>query len=84
MVEERTTQSGPRSKPTSPKLSPEAQTPSVAPTKNATSSTGPPAPPTPLLQATKPEVGLTSRYPAEAVPPSGLTKRAPCPMPPGP
>ncbi|XP_070272329.1 microtubule-associated serine/threonine-protein kinase 1 isoform X2 [Myotis yumanensis] len=84
MVEERITQSGPRSKPTSPKLSPEAQTPSVAPTKNATSSTGPPAPPTPLLQATKPEVGLTSRYPAEAVPPSGLTKRAPCPMPPGP
>lgn len=83
-VEERTTQSGPRSKPSSPKLSPEAQTPSVAPTKNATSSTGPPAAPTPLLQATKPEVGLTSRYPAEAVPPSGLTKRAPCPMPPGP
>lgn len=84
-VEERTMMSGPRSKPTSPKLSPEAQTRSIAPMKNASSSTGPPAPSTPLLvPATKPEVGLASRYPAEAVSPSGLTKRAPCPTPPGP
>ncbi|XP_054549273.1 microtubule-associated serine/threonine-protein kinase 1 [Talpa occidentalis] len=76
VVEERTTLSGPRSKPASPKLSPESQTPSLTPTKNAPSGAGPPAPPTSLLvPATKPEVGLTSRCPAEAVPPAGLTKK---------
>uniref|UniRef100_A0A8D1I909 non-specific serine/threonine protein kinase n=1 Tax=Sus scrofa TaxID=9823 RepID=A0A8D1I909_PIG len=86
VVEERTTLSGPRSKPVSPKLSPDPQTPSPAPTKNVPSSAGLPAPPASLLvPTTKPEVGLTSRCPAEAVPPAGLTKKgAPCPMPPGP
>ncbi|XP_032740028.1 microtubule-associated serine/threonine-protein kinase 1 isoform X1 [Lontra canadensis] len=86
VVEERTMLSGPRSKPTSPKLSPEPQAPSPAPTKNAPSSAGPPVPPTSLLvPATKPEVGLTSRCPAETIPPAGLTKKgAPCPTPPGP
>lgn len=86
VVEERTTLSGPRSKPTSPKLSREPQTPSLAPMKNAHSCIGPPTPPASLLvPATKPEVGLTSRCPTEAVPPTGLTKKeAPCPTPPGP
>nr|XP_019601752.1 PREDICTED: microtubule-associated serine/threonine-protein kinase 1 isoform X2 [Rhinolophus sinicus] len=89
VVEERTTLSGPRSKPTSPKLSPEPQTPSLAPTKNAKnapSSIASPAPPAScLVSATKAEVGLTSRCPAEAVPPTDLTKKeAPCPTPPGP
>ncbi|XP_066204038.1 microtubule-associated serine/threonine-protein kinase 1 isoform X5 [Saccopteryx leptura] len=85
VVEERTMLSGPHSKPTSPKLSLNPQTPSLASTKNASSSTEPPALLSALLvPATKPEVGLTSRYPTEAVPPAGLTKRAPCPMPPGP
>lgn len=86
VVEEQTTLSGPRSKPTSSKLSPEPQTPSLAPTKNAPSSIALPAPPTSfLVPATKPEVGLTSRCPAEAVPPTGLTKKGtPCPTPPGP
>ncbi|XP_025839404.2 microtubule-associated serine/threonine-protein kinase 1 isoform X1 [Vulpes vulpes] len=86
VVEERTTLSGPRSKPTSPKLSPEPQTPSLAPTRNAPSTAGPPTPPTSLLvPATKAEVGPTSRCPAEAIPPAGLTKKgAPCPTPPGP
>ncbi|KAM8764406.1 microtubule-associated serine/threonine-protein kinase 1 isoform 2-T2 [Rhynchonycteris naso] len=84
VVEERTMLSGSHSKPTSPKLSLDPQTPSLAPT-NASSSTGPPALPSALLvPATKPEVGLTSRCPTEAVPPAGLIKRAPCPMPPGP
>ncbi|XP_066127942.1 microtubule-associated serine/threonine-protein kinase 1 isoform X5 [Saccopteryx bilineata] len=85
VVEERTMLSGPHSKPTSPKLSLNPQTPSLASTKNASSSTGPPALLSAfLVPATKPEVGLTSRCPTEAVPPAGLTKRAPCPMPPGP
>eukprot|EP00069_Balaena_mysticetus_P005528 bmy_04865T0 len=86
VVEERTTLSGPRSKPASPKLSPEPQTPSQALTKNVPSSAGPPAPPASLLvPTTKPEVALTSRCPAEAVPPAAPTKKgAPCPMPPGP
>lgn len=86
VVEERTTLSGPRSKPTSPKLSPEPQTPSLAPTRNAPSTAGLPTPPTSLLvPATKAEVGPTSRCPAEAIPPAGLTKKgAPCPTPPGP
>ncbi|XP_032484835.1 microtubule-associated serine/threonine-protein kinase 1 isoform X1 [Phocoena sinus] len=86
VVEERTTLSGPRSKPASPKLSPEPQTPSQALTKNVPSSAGPAAPPASLLvPTTKPEVALTSRCPAEAVPPAAPTKKgAPCPMPPGP
>nr|XP_036878486.1 microtubule-associated serine/threonine-protein kinase 1 isoform X2 [Manis javanica] len=86
VVEERTTLSGPRSKSVSPKLSPDPQTPSLAPTKSAPSSAGPPAPPASLMvPSTKPEVGPTSWCPAEAVPPTGLTKKgAPCPMPPGP
>ncbi|KAK2505713.1 hypothetical protein MC885_020004 [Smutsia gigantea] len=86
VVEERTTLSGPRSKPVSPKLSPDPQAPSLAPTKSAPSSAGPPAPPASLLvPSTKPEVGPTSWCPAEAVSPTGLTKKgAPCPMPPGP
>ncbi|KAI4583816.1 hypothetical protein MJG53_007095 [Ovis ammon polii x Ovis aries] len=86
VVEERTTLSGPRSKPASPKLSPDPQTPSQAPTKNVPSSAGPPAPPASLPgPTTKPEVGPTSRCPAEAVPSVGPTKKgAPCPMPPGP
>lgn len=86
VVEERTTLSGPRSKPASPKLSPDPQPPSPAPTKGAPSSAAPPAPPASLLvPATKPEAGLTSRCPAEAVPPAGLTKKgAPCSTSPGP
>lgn len=85
VVQDRTTLSGPRSKPTSPKLSPDPHTSSLAPMKSASSSTGPPASPAPLLvPATKPEVGLTSRYPAEAVPPADLTKKTSCPTPPGP
>ncbi|KAF6095039.1 hypothetical protein HJG60_012038 [Phyllostomus discolor] len=85
VVQERTTLSGPRSKPTSPKLSPDPQTSSLAPMKSAPSSTGPPASSAPLLvPATKPEVGLTPRYTAEAVPPADVTKRASCPTPPGP
>ncbi|XP_017906743.1 PREDICTED: microtubule-associated serine/threonine-protein kinase 1 isoform X1 [Capra hircus] len=86
VVEERTTLSGPRSKPASPKLSPDPQTPSQAPTKNVPSSAGPPAPPASLPgPTTKPEVGPTSRCPAEAVPSVGPTKKgAHCPMPPGP
>ena len=86
VVEERTTLSGPRSKPTSPKLSPDPQAPSLASTKNGSSSAGPPAPTASLsAPATKPEAGLTSRCPADAIPPAGLTKKgAPCPTPPGP
>ncbi|KAG3280201.1 microtubule associated serine/threonine kinase 1 [Ictidomys tridecemlineatus] len=86
VVEERTTLSGTRSKPASPKLSPDPQTPMLAPTKNAPSSAGPPAPPTSLLvPGTKPEVGPTSQCPVEAVPPAGLTKKgASSPAPPGP
>ncbi|XP_025771578.1 microtubule-associated serine/threonine-protein kinase 1 [Puma concolor] len=86
VVEERTTLSGPRSKPTSPKLSPDPQAPSLASTKNGSSSAGPPAPTASLsAPATKPEVGLTSRCPADAIPPAGLAKKgAPCPTPPGP
>ncbi|XP_035888317.1 microtubule-associated serine/threonine-protein kinase 1 isoform X6 [Phyllostomus discolor] len=85
VVQERTTLSGPRSKPTSPKLSPDPQTSSLAPMKSAPSSTGPPASSAPLLvPATKSEVGLTPRYTAEAVPPADVTKRASCPTPPGP
>lgn len=86
VVEERTTLSGPRSKPTSPKLSPDPQAPSLASTKNGSSGAGPPAPPASLsAPATKPEAGLTSRCPADAIPPAGLTKKgAPCPTPPGP
>ncbi|XP_045709627.1 microtubule-associated serine/threonine-protein kinase 1 isoform X3 [Phyllostomus hastatus] len=85
VVQEQTTLSGPRSKPTSPKLCPDPQTSSLAPMKSAPSSTGPPASSVPLLvPATKPEVGLTPRYTAEAVPPADVTKRASCPTPPGP
>ncbi|KAM9688260.1 microtubule-associated serine/threonine-protein kinase 1 [Trichechus inunguis] len=86
VVEERTMLSTPRSKPTSPKLCPEPQASVLAPSKSVPSSTGPPAPPASLLvPGTKPEVGMSSRCPAEAVPPPGLTKKgAPCPAPPGP
>ncbi|KAL4688507.1 hypothetical protein H8959_004759 [Pygathrix nigripes] len=87
VVEERTTLSGPRSKPASPKLSPEPQTPSLAQAKcSAPSSAVTPAPPASLLgSGTKPEVGLTSRCPAESVPPAGLTKKGvSSPAPPGP
>ncbi|KAF5920705.1 hypothetical protein HPG69_016556 [Diceros bicornis minor] len=86
VVEERTTLSGLRSKPASPKLSPDPQTLCPVPLKSAPSSTGPAAPPASLLvPATKPEVGLASRCPAEPVPPAGLTKKGvPCPTPPGP
>ncbi|XP_011850335.1 PREDICTED: microtubule-associated serine/threonine-protein kinase 1 [Mandrillus leucophaeus] len=87
VVEERTTLSGPRSKPASPKLSPEPQTPSLAQAKcSAPSSAVTPAPPASLLgSGTKPEVGLTSRCPAEALPPAGLTKKGvSSPAPPGP
>uniref|UniRef100_A0A2K6D3Z1 non-specific serine/threonine protein kinase n=1 Tax=Macaca nemestrina TaxID=9545 RepID=A0A2K6D3Z1_MACNE len=87
VVEERTTLSGPRSKPASPKLSPEPQTPSLAQAKcSAPSSAATPAPPSSLLgSGTKPEVGLTSRCPAEALPPAGLTKKGvSSPAPPGP
>ncbi|XP_006900856.1 PREDICTED: microtubule-associated serine/threonine-protein kinase 1 [Elephantulus edwardii] len=86
VVEERTTLSAPRSKPASPKLSPEPQAPVLGPAKNAPSSTGTPAPTPPLLvPGAKPEVGLPSRCPVEAVPTPGLTKKgAPCPAPPGP
>ncbi|XP_045145641.1 microtubule-associated serine/threonine-protein kinase 1 [Echinops telfairi] len=84
VVEERTTLSTPRTKPASPKLSPDPQTP--ASSNNAPSSIGPPTPPSSLLApGTKPELGLPSRCPVEAVPLSGLTKKgAPCPAPPGP
>ncbi|XP_064136838.1 microtubule-associated serine/threonine-protein kinase 1 [Loxodonta africana] len=86
VVEERTTLSTPRSKPTSPKLSPDPQAPILAPSKSLPSSAGPPAPPASVLvPGTKPEVGLSSRCPVEAVPPLGLTKKgAPYPAPPGP
>lgn len=87
VVEERTTLSGPRSKPASPKLSLEPQTPSLAQAKcSAPSSAATPAPPSSLLgSGTKPEVGLTSRCPAEALPPAGLTKKGvSSPAPPGP
>ncbi|PNJ13448.1 MAST1 isoform 3 [Pongo abelii] len=87
VVEERTTLSGPRSKPASPKLSPEPQTPSLAPAKcSAPSSAVTPVPPASLLgSGTKPQVGLTSRCPAEAMPPAGLTKKGvSSPAPPGP
>ncbi|XP_069864464.1 microtubule-associated serine/threonine-protein kinase 1-like isoform X1 [Dipodomys merriami] len=87
VVEERTTLSGPRSKPASPKLSPDPQTPTPAPTKNAPGSTGPGAPAASLpVPGTKPEVGLTSsRSPAEALTPTALTKKgASSPAPPGP
>lgn len=87
VVEERTTLSAPRSKPASPKLSPEPQTPSLAQAKcSAPSSAVTPAPPSSLLgSGTKPEVGLTSRCPAEALPPAGLTKKGvSSPAPPGP
>lgn len=86
VVEERTTLSGPRSKPASPKLSPDPQTPSQAPTKNVPSSAGPAAPPASLTgPTTRPEVGPTFWCPAEVVPSAGPTKKgAPCPMPPGP
>ncbi|ERE78932.1 microtubule-associated serine/threonine-protein kinase 1 [Cricetulus griseus] len=74
-VEERTTLSGPRSKPASPKLSPDPQTPTVVPTKNVSRSAVPPVPPASLVvPGTKPEAGLNSRCPAEAVTSSGLTK----------
>ncbi|XP_004872447.1 microtubule-associated serine/threonine-protein kinase 1 isoform X3 [Heterocephalus glaber] len=77
VVENRTMLSGPRSKPASPKLSPDPQTPTPAPTKNApSSSTGSPAPTASLLvPSTKPDAGLSSRVPAEAVSPAGLTKK---------
>jgi microtubule-associated serine/threonine kinase len=86
VVEERTTLSGPRSKPASPKLSPDPQTPTPTPTKIAPSSASPIAPlPSLSVPGTKPEVGPTSRCPAEAVPPAGLSKKgAPSPAPPGP
>lgn len=86
VVEERITPSGPCSKPASPNLSPDPQTPSLAPAKNAPSSAVSPAPPASLLvPVTKPEVRVTSRCPAEAVPPAGPSKKgAPCPTPPGP
>ncbi|XP_060037776.1 microtubule-associated serine/threonine-protein kinase 1 isoform X1 [Erinaceus europaeus] len=87
VVEERTTLSGPRPKPASPKLSPEPPAPSPpAPTKPVPSSAGPPAPAASLPSAPhKPEGGLSSRCPAEAVPPAGLSKKGvPCPTPPGP
>uniref|UniRef100_A0A8C5V4U5 non-specific serine/threonine protein kinase n=1 Tax=Microcebus murinus TaxID=30608 RepID=A0A8C5V4U5_MICMU len=86
VVEERTTLSGPRSKPASPKLSPDPQAPSPALAKSAPGSAATPAPPASLLvPGTKPEVGLTSRCPAEAVPPTGLTKKgASSPAPSGP
>ncbi|GAB1293403.1 Microtubule-associated serine/threonine-protein kinase 1 [Apodemus speciosus] len=74
-VEERTTLSGPRSKPASPKISPDPQTPTLVPTKNVPRSAAPPVPPTSLVvPGTKPEAGLNSRCPAEAVTPAGLTK----------
>nr|XP_044995251.1 microtubule-associated serine/threonine-protein kinase 1 [Jaculus jaculus] len=76
VVEERTTLSGPRSKPASPKLSPDPQTPTQAPGRNAPGGAGAPAPPASLLvPGTKPEAGLTHRCPAEVVPPAGLTKK---------
>lgn len=90
VVEERTTLSGARSKPASPKLSPDPQAPSATPAKNMPGGGGgspaPPAVPTVQVQASKPEVGLTSsRCLAEAPPPAGMTKKgAPCPTPPGP
>ncbi|XP_004616661.1 microtubule-associated serine/threonine-protein kinase 1 isoform X1 [Sorex araneus] len=86
-VEERTTLSGARSKPASPKLSPDPQAPSINPTKNTPCGSGSQAPPASLLvQASKPEAGLTSRCPAEAVhPAAGLAKKGvPCPTPPAP
>ncbi|XP_058146521.1 microtubule-associated serine/threonine-protein kinase 1 isoform X2 [Dasypus novemcinctus] len=77
VVEERTTLSAPRAKPASPKLSPEPQPPAPTPAK--------PPPASLPVPGTKPEAGLSSRCPAEAVPPPGLTKKgAPCPAPPGP
>lgn len=76
-VEERTTLSGPRSKPASPKLSPDPQTPALVPTKNVSRSAVPPVPPASLVvPGAKPETGLTS---------AGLTKTgAPSPAPLGP
>lgn len=74
-VEERTTLSGPRSKPASPKLSPDPQTPTVAPTKSVPRSAAPPVPPASLMvPGTKPEAGSNSRCPAEGVASTGLTK----------
>ncbi|XP_063084495.1 microtubule-associated serine/threonine-protein kinase 1 isoform X1 [Cavia porcellus] len=86
VVEERTTLSGPRSKPTSPKLSPDPQASTPAPTKVTPSNTaGAPAPPTSLLvPSTKPDAGLSSRGHAEAVPTAGLTKRVSSSAPPRP
>ncbi|XP_031196462.1 microtubule-associated serine/threonine-protein kinase 1 isoform X3 [Mastomys coucha] len=80
-VEERTTLSGPRSKPASPKLSPDPQTPTLVPTKNLSRSAAPPVPPASLMvPGTKPEAGLNSRCPAETGTPAGLTKNgAPSP-----
>lgn len=77
VVEERTTLSGPRSKPASPKLSLDPQTLTPASTKNLPSNgTGSPAPPASLLvPSTKPDTGLTSKGPAEAVPPVGSIKK---------
>ncbi|XP_041505510.1 microtubule-associated serine/threonine-protein kinase 1 isoform X1 [Microtus oregoni] len=85
-VEERTTLSGPRSKPASPKLSPDPQTPALVPTKNVSRSAVPPVPPASLVvPGAKPETGLNSRCPAEAVTSAGLTKTgAPSPAPLGP
>ncbi|XP_058515771.1 microtubule-associated serine/threonine-protein kinase 1-like [Ochotona princeps] len=87
VVEERTTLSGSRSKPVSPKPAPDPQTSSPAPSKSALGcSAGPPATSASLLvPGAKSEVGLTSQGPTKAVAPAGPAKKgASSPTSPGP